>query len=52
MANRAYLRVWTRDFSEATMIAQFARFLAAAPLAESRPFFDELIAQNLLQIER
>jgi hypothetical protein len=45
MANRAYLRVWTRDFSEATMIAEFARFLTTAPLAESRQFFNELIVQ-------
>ncbi|HLZ13939.1 MAG TPA: hypothetical protein VKP58_15255 [Candidatus Acidoferrum sp.] len=45
MANRAYLRVWTRDFSETTMIAQFARFLTTAPLPESRPYFDELVAQ-------
>jgi hypothetical protein len=47
MANRAYLRVWTRDFSEATMIAQFARFLATAPLPESRQYFDELIVQPI-----
>ena len=45
MANRAYLRVWTRDFSETTMIAEFARFLTTAPLAESRQYFDELVAQ-------
>jgi hypothetical protein len=45
MANRAYLRVWTRDFSEQTMIAEFARFLATAPLSASRPAFDELIVQ-------
>jgi hypothetical protein len=45
MANRAYLRVWTRDFSEPTTIAQFARFLATAPLPESRQYFDELVAQ-------
>ncbi len=45
MANRAYLRVWTRDFSEATMIAEFARFLTTAPLAESRQYLDELIVQ-------
>jgi hypothetical protein len=45
MANRAYLRVWTRDFSETTMIAQFARFLATVPLPESRQYFDELVAQ-------
>jgi hypothetical protein len=45
MANRAYLRVWARDFSETTMIAEFARFLTTAPLAESRQFFNELIVQ-------
>ncbi len=33
MANRAYLRVWTRDFSEQTMIAEFARFLTTAPVS-------------------
>ena len=42
MANRAYMRVWTRDFSEVTMIAEFARFLTAAPLASS---FSELMVQ-------
>ncbi len=47
MANRAYLRVWTRDFSEATMIAEFARFLTTAPLAESRQYFDELVVQPI-----
>ena len=47
MANRAYLRVRTRDFSEATMIAQFARFLTTAPLSESRPYFDELTVQPI-----
>jgi len=45
MANRAYLRVWTRDFSEATLIAQFARFLTTAPLSASQNTFRELIVQ-------
>ena len=45
MANRAYLRVWTRDFSEQTMIAELARFLTTAPLSASHPAFDELIVQ-------
>lgn len=45
MANRAYLRAWTRDFSEETLIAEFARFLATAPLSASHPSFDELIVQ-------
>jgi hypothetical protein len=47
MANRAYLRVWTRDFSEQTMIAEFARFLTTVPLAEKRTGFDRLIVQAL-----
>ncbi|HUL35548.1 MAG TPA: hypothetical protein VL128_16810 [Candidatus Eisenbacteria bacterium] len=34
MANRAYLRVWTRNFSEQTMIAEFARFLTTAPVPD------------------
>src|SRR5262249_50845814 len=45
MANRAYLRVWTRDFSEATMIAQFARFMTTAPLSAPENAFTELIVQ-------
>ncbi|HET7149903.1 MAG TPA: hypothetical protein VFI60_00720, partial [Candidatus Acidoferrum sp.] len=40
-----YLRVWTRDFSPETMIAEFARFLTTAPLSASRDFFEELIVQ-------
>jgi hypothetical protein len=45
MANRAYLRVWTRDFSESTLIPQFARFLATAPLSAEPNSFTELIVQ-------
>jgi hypothetical protein len=45
MANRSYLRVWTRDFTEATLIAQFARFLATAPLSGSEHAFKELVVQ-------
>src|SRR5437764_765983 len=45
MANHAYLRVWTRDFSLETMIAEFARFLATAPLSAEHPTFTELIVQ-------
>jgi len=47
MANRAYLRVWTRDFSESTLIAQFARFLTTAPLSASQPTFTELTVQPI-----
>ena len=45
MANRAYLRVWTRDFSEQTKIAEFARFLTTVPLAATRAGFDRLVVQ-------
>ena len=47
MANRAYLRVWTRDFSQTTLIAQFARFLTTAPLSASENAFKELIVQPI-----
>jgi hypothetical protein len=45
MANHAYLRVWTRDFSLETMIPEFARFLTTAPLSSAHDTFDELIVQ-------
>jgi hypothetical protein len=45
MANRAYLRVWTRDFSAKTMIPEFARFLASAPLSEVEGKFQLLTVQ-------
>jgi len=45
MANHAYLRVWTREFSEATMIPQFARFLTTGPLSASQGSFTELVVQ-------
>jgi|SRR5579859_1037829 len=45
MANRAYLRVWTRDFSPTTLIPQFARFLATAPLSATSNTFTALVVQ-------
>jgi hypothetical protein len=45
MANHAYLRVWTRDFSLETMLAEFARFLTTAPLSATEDTFSELIVQ-------
>ena len=45
MANHAYLRVWTRDFSVETMLAQFARFLTSAPFSATPPAFSELVVQ-------
>jgi hypothetical protein len=45
MANHAYLRVWTRDFSVETMLAEFARFLTTAPLSATQNTFTELVVQ-------
>src|SRR2546426_12748532 len=45
MANHAYLRVWTRDFSLETMLAEFARFLTTAPLSATQNAFSGLIVQ-------
>ena len=45
MANHAYLRVWTRDFSIETMLAEFARFLTTAPISAAQNTFSELIVQ-------
>src|SRR5438876_12293701 len=45
MANHAYLRVWTCDFSLEKMIPEFARFLTTAPLSAAHDTFDELIVQ-------
>ena len=47
MANHAYLRVWTRDFSTETMLAEFARFLTSAPLSATPPVFTELVVQPI-----
>ena len=45
MANHAYMRVWTRDFTDQTMIAEFARFLTTAPLIEGKGKFQSLTVQ-------
>jgi hypothetical protein len=47
MANRAYLRIWTGEFTRESMIAQFARFLATVPLSTARNSFDQLVLQAL-----
>jgi hypothetical protein len=51
MANRAYLRVWTRDFSEQTMIAEFARFLTTAPVSEKPNGFQMMTVQPVAYTE-
>jgi hypothetical protein len=47
MANRAYLRIWTREFSQESMIPQFVRFLATVPLSAARNSFDNLVIQAI-----
>jgi hypothetical protein len=47
MANRAYLRSWTREFSRESMIAQFVRLLATVPLSSARNSFDRLMIQAI-----
>ncbi|HVS74009.1 MAG TPA: hypothetical protein VHE23_01190 [Candidatus Acidoferrales bacterium] len=47
MADRCYLGVWTRDLTESTLLEQFVRFLAAAPLAASKPWFTQLTVQPI-----
>ena len=45
MSNRAYLRVWTQEFSEKTTVPEFARFLTTAPLSEGEGRFQQLTVQ-------
>lgn len=51
MANRAYLRVWTKDYSEQTRIAEFARFLTVAPVSEAPNGFLTLTIQPVDYVE-
>ena len=51
MANHSYLRVWTRDFSETTMMAEFARYLTTAPLSATKSTFTELVVQPVAPTE-
>jgi len=47
MANRAYLRIGTREFSRESMVAQFVRFLATVPVSSARNSFDSLVIQAI-----
>ncbi len=38
MANRAYVGVWLREFSEASLLRQFEQFLGSAPLSAPSPY--------------
>jgi hypothetical protein len=37
MANRAYIRIWVRDYSEAMMLDQFEKLLSTIPFSASKP---------------
>ena len=43
MANRAYASVWSKNFSEATMLEQFERLLETVPFSATQPGFTELV---------
>ncbi len=47
MANRSYLRVWTRDFREDTMLAQFEKLLGSVPFSEKRKGFSSLLIRAI-----
>jgi hypothetical protein len=42
MCNKAYLRVWCKDFSEEKIIEQFGAFLSTVPYSSSQPGFTYL----------
>ena len=43
MANRAYAGIWSRDFSEATLIGQWRALLETVPFSAERAGFTELV---------
>lgn len=45
MANHAYAGVWTKGFSEATLLRQFESLLGTAPFSSTRPGFIWLVAR-------
>jgi len=47
MANRAYAGVWTKGFSEATMLEQFEAFLDIVPYSKDRPGLTSLVVRAI-----
>lgn len=43
MSNRAYAGIWSRSFSEPTLVEQWKRFLETVPFSSERPGFSELV---------
>ena len=51
MGNRAYLNVWCRELSEATLPFTFQSFLGTVPASASRPGFTQLILRAVSHAE-
>jgi hypothetical protein len=51
MANRAYASIWTRGFSEETLLDYWERFLRTVPLSAERPGFTNLLIRALDESE-
>jgi hypothetical protein len=47
MANRAYISIWTRGYSEAVMLDQFEALLKVVPLSSQRPAFSSLLIRAI-----
>jgi hypothetical protein len=47
MANRAYASIWTRGFSEETLLDYWERFLRTVPFSAERPGFASLVIRAL-----
>lgn len=45
MSNRTYLRLWTHDLSESTMLEQFRRLLDTVPFSAARPGFSKFVVR-------
>ena len=43
MSNHAYAGFWCRDYSEATMLERFGRFLETVPFSAAQPGFTQLL---------
>jgi len=51
MANRAYASIWSRNFSEETLIEQWRAFLETVPFSKERPGFTELVIRAVDETE-
>jgi hypothetical protein len=47
MSNRAYASIWSRNFSEETLVEQWKAFLETVPFSSERPGFSELVIRAL-----